>query len=194
MVKTLPPLAEPSREARYDASMELHDIARRHGFSVEAAAEAMRAVAAGHGSMAQFDHRELGGSGQWMRGGMTMIADMGNDALRRRVDALLADLAQLAARQPGTARALASSSPWWPKALGSPASSGAQDDVRYAYFPERRRLAIHRNGRVTVYDTLDHRIGGFAQQQGASSTLAFASDRGVVDVAKLPLANPDDLD
>ena len=50
------------------------------------------------------------------------------------------------------------------------------------------------SGAISVYDTLDHRIGGFAQQQGASSTLAFTSDRGVVDVAKLPLANPDDLD
>jgi hypothetical protein len=176
-------------------SMELDDIARRHGFSVEAASEALRAVQAGHGSMAQFDHRELGGPGQWMRGGMTMISDMGNDALGRRVDALFADLSQVASRELRSAEERASSSSqWWPEALGSPASTGAQNDVRYAYFPDRRRLAIDIGGRVTVYDTLDHRIGGFAQQQGASSTLTFASDRGAVDVAKLPIANPDDLD
>jgi hypothetical protein len=129
-----------------------------------------------------------------MRGGMTMIADMGNDALRRRVDALFADLAQLSTRESDVAPSRVSSAPWWPRSLGSPASSGAQDDVRYAYFPDRRRLAIQTSGRVAVYDTLDHRIGGFAQQQGASSTLAFTSDRGVVGVASLPLANPDDLD
>jgi len=30
------------------------------------------AVLAGNGSMAQFDHAEFAGSGQWMQGGMIM--------------------------------------------------------------------------------------------------------------------------
>jgi hypothetical protein len=47
---------------------------------------------------------------------------------------------------------------------------------------------------VTVYDSLEHRIGGVAQQQGTTSTLAIASDRGIVDVDTLPRANPDDVD
>ena len=173
--------------------MDIEEIAQRHGFSIAAANDALRAVVAGRGAMAQFDHSELGGPGQWMRGGMIMISDMGNDALRRRVDALFEELAQLALREPQI-EVERSSSHWWPKALGTPASSGAQNDVRYAYFPDRRRLAIDRNGAITIYDTLEHRIGGFAQQQGASSTLAFTSDHGIVDVAKLPLANPDDVD
>jgi len=173
--------------------MDIDEIAKRHGFSTAAANEALRAVVAGRGTMAQFDHRELGGPGQWMRGGMIMISDMGNDALRRRVDALFEDLAELAMRKAQIA-AEHSSSQWWPKSLGTPASSGGQNDVRYAYFPDRRRLAIDKSGAITVYDTLDHRIGGFAQQQGASSTLTFTSDRGLVDVSKLPLANSDDVD
>jgi hypothetical protein len=173
--------------------MQVDQVARRHGFSVDAANEALRAVVAGRGAMAQFDHRELGGSGQWMRGGMIMVSDMGNDTLRRRVDALFTDLAELVASDPGVGSPLApESSRWWPQALGTPASSGAQNDVRYAYFPERRRLAIDRGGKVAVYDTLDLRIGGLAQQQGAASALAFTSDRGDVDVGKLPLANADD--
>jgi hypothetical protein len=172
--------------------MQIDEIARRHGFSSEAAAEAMRAVRAGRGTMAQFAHPELGGSGQWMRGGMTMLSDMGNDALRRRVDALFCDLADLAATEPAGDELPASR--WWPKALGTPASSGGQDDVRYAYFPDRRRLAIEMEGAITVYDTLDHRIGGFAQQQGSSTSLTFTSDRGLVDVRTLPLANADDVD
>lgn len=174
--------------------MQLDDIARRHGFSVAAASAALRAVAAGHGTMAQFDHPELGGPGQWMRGGMTMVSDMGNDALRRRVEALFAELAQHASHVAPEDADGRSPSKWWPKSLGTPASTGAQGGVRYAYFPDRRRLAIDTDGAVAVYDTLDHRIGGFAQQQGARSTLTFTSDRGAVDVAKLPLANPDDLD
>jgi hypothetical protein len=36
----------------------------------------MFAVLNGNGGMAQFSHGEFGGSGQWMRGGMTMIGDM----------------------------------------------------------------------------------------------------------------------
>jgi hypothetical protein len=36
------------------------------------------AVSAGGGTLAQFDHAELGGSGQWMSGGMTMVGDMFN--------------------------------------------------------------------------------------------------------------------
>ena len=55
-------------------------IAQRHGFTVDAATEALHAIVAGHGTMAQFSHRELGGPGQWMRGGMTMLSEMGNDA------------------------------------------------------------------------------------------------------------------
>jgi hypothetical protein len=39
--------------------------------------------------MAQFSHPEFGGSGQWMRGGMSMIGDMFNSGLKSRVDSLL---------------------------------------------------------------------------------------------------------
>jgi hypothetical protein len=177
--------------------MQLDEIARRHGFTIDATTHALRAIERGNGAMAQFDHPELGGAGQWMRGGMTMLADMGNDALRRRVDALFADLSELAARDQKPAERPSSSqrkSAWWPPGLGAPATSGGQNDVRYAYFPDRRRLAVDRGGTVTVYDTLEHRIGGVAQQQGTTSTLAFASDRGIVDVDTLPRANPDDVD
>ena len=34
---------------------------------------------------------------------------------------------------------------------GRSTSTGAQNDVRYAYFAQTRRLAIEVNGRVTVY-------------------------------------------
>jgi len=181
-------------EARYDSLMKVDEIARRHGFSAEAATVAMRAVEAGRGMMAQFDHHELGGAGQWMRGGMIMLSDMGNVALRRRVDALFTDLSEIASLAPRVDGPRGSSEAWWPGALGTPASTGGQNDVRYAYFPDRRRLAIAMNGAVTVYDTLDHRIGGFGQQQGGTSRVTFTSDHGNVDVGMLPVANPDDLE
>jgi hypothetical protein len=80
-----------------------------------------------------------------------------------------------------------SSGNWWPADIGWPNSTGAQNDVRYAYFQQARRLAIEANGIVTVYDTLDHQIGGFSQQQSYGGSLAFSSQYGLVSVASLPV-------
>ncbi len=79
----------------------IDDIARRHGFSAEAVTAMLWAVVQGQGSMAQFGHPEFGGPGQWMRGGMTMVSDMFNHALKARVDGLCNELASLVASQPG---------------------------------------------------------------------------------------------
>ena len=45
---------------------------------------------------------------------------------------------------------------WWPEGLGQPASSGAQGETRYAFFPDARRLLVERDGTVTTYDSGDH--------------------------------------
>ena len=78
---------------------------------------------------------------------------------------------------------------WWPGDLRWPNSTGAQNGVRYAYFAEARRLAIEVNGRVTVYDTLDHQIGGFSQQQSIGGSVSFNSQYGLIDVASLPVVS-----
>jgi hypothetical protein len=52
-------------------------------------------------------------------------------------------------------------------------------------------LAIEVNGHVTVYDTLDHHISGFSQQQSGGSSLSFSSQHGLVDVTQLPVITPD---
>jgi hypothetical protein len=62
-----------------------------------------------------------------------------------------------------------------------------QNGVRYAYFAQARRLAIEIGGTVTVYDTLDHQIGSFSQQQSHGGSLTFSSQHGLVDVATLPV-------
>ena len=74
---------------------------------------------------------------------------------------------------------------WWPKDLGEPSTRGAQDDLRYAVFPERHRLAIQRDAKVTLYDSGDHRIGGVAQAQGGTASLAFTSQHGDVALDSL---------
>ena len=85
------------------------------------------------------------------------------------------------------------SADWWGADLRWPNSTGAQNGVRYAYFAQARRLAIEVNGHVTVYDTLDHSIGGFSQQQSYGGTLSFNSQYGLIDVASLPVISIDGL-
>jgi hypothetical protein len=76
---------------------------------------------------------------------------------------------------------------WWPSELGSPSSSGGQNDARYAYFPHAQRLAIDRAGEISIYDTLDHQIGGVQQQQGGPyGSLSFSSQFGTFTVDSLP--------
>lgn len=178
----------------------LAEIARRHGVSEDAAGSMLAAVTNGGGTMAQFSHPELSGSGQWMRGGMTMVGDMFNSGLKATVDNLCGDLSDLLLNPaPGMWRDAAPQGPetgapfspgfgggnWWPAELGSPNASGAQNDLRYACFGDARRLAVEIAGVLTVYDTADHWISGVSQQQGNGWTLTFTSQYGTVPVSSL---------
>jgi hypothetical protein len=204
----------------------VNDIARRHGFSPEAVAGMLESVIHGNGRMAQFNHPEFSGAGQWMSGGMTMVSDMFNGQLKGRVDALCSELSTLVASQPGllgigslqsqrhgdpqqtshsgsphrdapmnasaslfAAPAQGTSPDWWPSDLRWPDSTGAQNGMRYAYFAQARRLAIESDGSVTVYDTQDHQLGGFSQQQSHGGSISFTSQYGLVDVTRLPVVS-----
>ncbi len=146
------------------------------------------AVNNGSGSMAQFNCPELGGSGQWMRGGMTMVGDMFDHGLKMTVDNLCNELSNALANmqifEVITSGPYASN--WYPSELGIPSSTGSQNNIRYAVFPQTRRLAIDYNGSVTIYDTLDHNIGGVSQQQGGDTSLTFSSQYGTILVNSLP--------
>lgn len=77
---------------------------------------------------------------------------------------------------------------WWSSiGLQFPNSMGAQNNIRYAYFASIRRLAIQLNGDITLYDTLNHQIGGFSQQQSDDTSLTFTSQYGLVDIKSLPV-------
>jgi hypothetical protein len=167
-------------------SDSIAEIASRHGFSPDAARAVAEALRHGGGGMAQFNHPELGGMGQWAAGGMIMIGDMFNNGLKARVDALCRDLAAAPGPVPAAAgQQSGQTSHWWPEGLGSASATGAQNDMRYACFPAVRRLAVMRDGRVRVYDTGDHRIGGFSQQQSGSQSLTFTSQIGSVRLEDL---------
>ena len=75
---------------------------------------------------------------------------------------------------------------WWPKGLSGPSSSGSQNGVRYAFFPDQQRLAVEQGGKVKQYDTGDHRISGASQAQGShGGDLRFTSQSGDVELASL---------
>ena len=209
----------------------INNIAQRTNFSPDAVFSMLLSVINGNGSMAQFNHPEFGGSGQWMRGGMIMLGDMFNNNLKNSVGNLCQELANLVANQPdliqsgsfqsqsqgnqqqsnfggnqqqnnaGSTGAVSlfvpppagSSANWWPAGLQFPNSTGAQNNVRYAYFATIRRLAIEVNGQVTLYDTLDHQIGGFSQQQSVGGSITFTSQYGLVDVNTLPIISIDNV-
>jgi hypothetical protein len=159
---------------------EIAQIARRHGISQGAAEALYDAIRRGGGGQAQFSHPDLGGMGQWSGGGMTQIGDMFNNGLKAQVAAACQDLAELAAGAARGPQDGGGHADWWPEELGSPASSGAQNDMRYACFPDRRRLAIRRGGQVTVYDTGHYRLTGFSQQQSTTQDLVFSGPDGTV--------------
>lgn len=165
----------------------VQQIAARHGFSPEAVTHMLWSVWRGNGSMAQFSHWEFGGSGQWMRGGMTMVGDMFNHQLKGRVDSLCSELSQLLASRSDLVPPAPAAVTWWPAWMGSPNATGAQNSTRYAYFANSRRLAVDTGGDVWVYDTLDHQIGGFSQQQGSGGGMTFSSQYGTVNLSSLPV-------
>lgn len=172
-------------DGRFSHASGLQSVADRHGVSLDAVRHLVRALERGHGTMAQFDHPDLGGMGQWFAGGMVMVGRMFDDGLKARVDALCTELA---ASLPASGFAEAApvarrgGGEWWPADLGSPASTGSQNGMRYAYFPESRRLAIESGTGVAVYDTGEHHITGVSQSNGS---LGFTGPAGAVDLARL---------
>ncbi|MGK4000703.1 SHOCT domain-containing protein [Sorangium sp. So ce1024] len=207
-----------------EGQRRVSELSQRYFVSTDAVMTLLQALVNGHGTMAQFYHPELGGSGQWMQGGMTMIGDMFNSGLKAKVEGLCSELSSLLASQPFAPAPASHQSQtqggqqqqqgggggfggpevslfvpssgggsvgWWPGELGVPSSTGAQNNIRYAYFPGARRLAVDVDGRVSVYDTLDHQIGGVSQQQGSGASVTFTSQYGVVSVQSLPVVSGD---
>jgi Short C-terminal domain len=183
-----------------EGARRLEDVAMRHGVSLDAVSVLLGALAQSNGSQAQFNHPDLGGMGQWSQGGMIMVGDMFNHGLKQRVDALCSELASMLRDQPMSAKDKAAgvslfvsrsdaAGQWWPSGLGRPASIGAQNDFKYAYFPSSSRLAILQDRQVRIYDTGEHRISGVSQQQSGDQSLTFTSQLGLVRVADLRLVN-----
>lgn len=188
-----------------EGRQQVNDIAARYNLKPETVESLLIAIVNGNGTMAQFNLAELGGQGQWMKGGMTMVGDMFNNSLRTTVDKLCNELAGLVStsvlfRDDEVADDLnAKASPpyaqvstSWPTVFGNPTSTGAQNNFRYAYFAPVHRLVIEDNGKRTIYDTKHYQITGVSQQQGATNSYHFTSQEGAVDLKNLEVVSDPD--
>jgi hypothetical protein len=182
----------------------IKELASRYGVSSQAVMTLLRPLVNGGGTMAQFDHSELGGMGQWSRSGMTMVGDMFNDALKAKVNGLADDLSNLL-HEVGSERRVPTLPPdkawngttglssakgtppdiWWGEDFGQLSASGSQNNIRYAYFANARRLAIKTDEGLTIYDTGDHEIHGVSQQQSWYTSLSFVTQHNVVPITAL---------
>ncbi|AWN35536.1 SHOCT domain-containing protein [Methylobacterium radiodurans] len=169
-----------------DHAAGLQAVADRYGVGLDAVRHLMHALERGQGSMAQFNHPDLGGMGQWSAGGMIMVGDMFNTELKARVSGLCNELA--AALPPGgwssggAPGGQRGGGEWWPADLGHPSSTGSQNGMRYAYFPDSNRLAIESGTGVALYDTDGHHISGVSQSNGGVS---FSGPQGAVAIEHL---------
>jgi hypothetical protein len=139
-------------------------MAKKHSVSPAAVGVVLKALRSGGGRMAQFSHADFGGMSQWSPG-MSMVGDMFNKPLNAKLDALCSDLAAHLEASPaidGTRsdvdevsfRTMSGPADWWPAGLGKPGAVGSQNDLRYAVFPDARRLVIDDHGSISVHDTL----------------------------------------
>lgn len=180
----------------------MNNTAQQFGLSQDAVRCMMDAISAGGGNQAQFSHPEVGGMGQWQAGGMVMVGDMFNTGLQAMVSNLCQSLAQsyhngnFYAPQPvkGAGGFSAGGAQWWPADLGQPSSTGMQNNMGYAVFPQTARLATMLNGDVRVFDTGQHMIGGVSQQQGSGTSVVFTSQFGNISTYDLVMiAGPEVL-
>ena len=124
--------------------------------------------------------------GQWSQGGMIMVGDMFNNALKYRVDSCATSWRAVREPEPAVApRRIPVAEPGRPRlscraaaasgvsfrvvaGLGSasPSSTGAQNDIRYACFPPPPAGDPARRRRLASTTPQDHQISGFSQQQG----------------------------
>jgi hypothetical protein len=170
----------------------LPEIAQRYQVPEAVVRELYRQLEGSGGTQCQFACPELAGQIQWMPG-MVMVSRPTDKALKARVDGLCCELAAVLSGSDSAApRAIAENwehtyggESWWPASFGHPATSGEQNGMRYAYFPDQRRLLLQQGARIDAYDTTGHHITGAAQQQGRSSTLTFSTDRGQISTSQL---------
>lgn len=164
---------------------EIEKIAKKYGVSVGAVTMLFSGLQSAHGGQVQFNHPELGGMGQW-QSGMVMIGDMFNYALKAKVDDLCRELSVLvkAEKMQETKKSIIKN---FDAIHGTPALKGSQNDMRYAYYPEKNIFIVEQYDKVSKFNTEGYQISGISQQQSNfSQDLKLTTDKGEITIASLP--------
>jgi hypothetical protein len=96
----------------------------------------------------------------------------------------------LAMNRPHNLRALRAQQPVahssWPTEPGIASTSGTSADMRYAYFPQNRRLAVECAGVLTIYDTAEYQFRGMLQAHPAENLgISILTQRGRIRLTDL---------
>jgi hypothetical protein len=171
-------------------SERIKQLAQQYNLSESAIMSLADALQRGNGKMAQFNHPELGGNGQWMPG-MMMIGDMFNNDLKARVQGVCEALAKEVDNADFMNMSFSMSMAqniFWDSALGQPNTAGSQNNAHYAYFADKNRLVIKRDGTVYLYNTTGYVIVGVMQgQSNMTKLLKFKTRTGSVAEADFDL-------
>jgi hypothetical protein len=74
----------------------------------------------------------------------------------------------------------------WPSELGIASTRGTSPEMRYAYFPQNRRLAVEWHGVLTIYDTAEYQFRGMLEAHSAETVgISIWTQHGQVRLADL---------
>ncbi len=74
----------------------------------------------------------------------------------------------------------------WPLELGIASTSGSSPDMRYAYFPQNRRLAVEWHGVLTIYDTAEFQFRGMLRAHASEAIgISILTQRGRIRLSDL---------
>jgi hypothetical protein len=164
---------------------EIGKIAKKHGVSVGAVMMLLSGLQNSGGNQVQFNHPDLGGMGQW-QSGMVMIGDMFNYALKAKVDELCRELSELAKSEKAQ-ESKKSVIKNFDAIYGKPAFQGSQNDMKYAYYPEKHIFILEQYGELGKYNTKGYQVSGVSQQQSNfSQDLKLNTDKGEIAISALP--------
>lgn len=84
----------------------------------------------------------------------------------------------------------------WPSELGIASTSGNSPEMRYAYFPQNRRLAVEWQGVLTIYDTAEYQFRGMLPAHSSETVgISILTQRGRVRLTDLAtVASPTPAD
>lgn len=184
-------------------------LSARHGASFEATLTLLRALIEGDGKSARFDHPELGGAGEWLAGGPTILSDLFNHDLKAKVAALCGDLAAMLDQVDKEIAIDAASGdtfavrlfeptqaprddaePFWPAAWSVPDRVVRTPDLSYAVFDQAQRLALIEGGQVAHLATDQRRIERLKRE--ADGLIVAETDQGEVMLEEYGLAHDEE--